>query len=583
MFRHIIDSHNQYECQSIKELNNSNGTLSDSVIHLKLTRKFNSPIEDIRFNSNIKKITFHPESKFNYVIPIQVLPCNLIELRLPRFFNKIIIPGILPESLRILTFGHNYNYEILPHALPSKLYQLEFDGIFNKVILPNILPANLKNLIFGSGFNQSIDGILPNLEILKLGVIFNQRINVLPDTLKRLTLSKHYNHSIDGIIPDVLHYLDLGCNFNQMILPNTLKNVRRLIISNAFNQPLTCNVLPDDLETLYFASFSKFNNEIVIPSNIKHIKFRPFSEFDSPLHHVMQCNSYSKLTHLDLSDHFNQELTWIPESVRYLKLGWEFNSIIHKQAICNLQKLEFGIRFNKPLNNILSNKLEELILGYEYRQPLTDLPPSLKYLVVFTDLDLVLPPNIKTLYLGGEFNHVIDMPLTLLHLQVGNSFNQPLADLNIIQLKTGQAFNHPIDHLTKLIMLELGDDFDQPICKLPNNLETLIITHSYSWRLPKLPDSLITLELANNYHHELDLPLNLFKLRLGYEYPHQIDAPGVAMCYLLNRTLCPHIDMIINEKRGSIIDSYWHTRNLDMIMSNTNTPNDIHGTILKYI
>lgn len=61
------------------------------------------------------------------------LECYVLKTLIFGFsFNSHIGPGVLPDSLEYLAFGHSYN-KPLP-ILPGNLKTLSFDGIYNKVL-----------------------------------------------------------------------------------------------------------------------------------------------------------------------------------------------------------------------------------------------------------------------------------------------------------------------------------------------------------------------------------------------------------------------------------------------------------------
>lgn len=68
----------------------------------------------------------------------------------------------LPQSVKILKFGHTFNEPIELGVLPRSLEELEFHGKFNQPLAVGLLPSNLKKLTLYGGFNQPLPiGSLP--------------------------------------------------------------------------------------------------------------------------------------------------------------------------------------------------------------------------------------------------------------------------------------------------------------------------------------------------------------------------------------------------------------------------------------
>lgn len=98
-------------------------------------------------------------------------------------------------------------------------------------------------------------------------------------------------------------------------------------------------------------------------------------------------------------------------------------------------------------------------------EPLHTLPETLETLILYTyamlPVDGYLPPKLKHLLLGDEFDESVDhLPRTLTHLTLGDDFNQPVDHLppNLTHLTIGSGFRQSLQNLPKSItFLKVGE------------------------------------------------------------------------------------------------------------------------------
>lgn len=262
-------------------------------------------------------------------------------IRLIKFgheFNRVIHPGILPESLLELEFGYSYDKSIMPGVLPQSLRSLKFNGVFDKKIGKGVLPHSLIELVFGNKFNQFIDlEILPsNLEALTLGNFFNRRIDLgtFPDSLKTLVFGYFFaQHSqLIEALPLGLTKFNFGYEFNEVLSGRLrdLKNLKSLGFSYKYNQPIGEHVFPDSLTQITFGY--KFNQVLAknsLPPNLQYLEF---------------------------GDCFNQEIDFevLPKTLLSLIFGRSFN-----------QKIKKGV-LPRGLTYLRLNSTEYKIIQLEY-------------------------------------------------------------------------------------------------------------------------------------------------------------------------------------------------------------------------
>ena len=77
----------------------------------------------------------------------------------PYWFNDLIGPNLLPQTLTHLTFGHGFNQPLNKDVLPNSLTHLVFGDTYNHKFEPNVLPSNLIYLTFSknSEYNQAFE------------------------------------------------------------------------------------------------------------------------------------------------------------------------------------------------------------------------------------------------------------------------------------------------------------------------------------------------------------------------------------------------------------------------------------------
>ena len=137
---------------------------------------------------------------------------------------------------------------------------------------------------------------------------------------------------------------------------------------------------------------------------------------------------------------------------------------------------------------------------------------------------LVLPPTVKKLILGKNFNHSLPYLPSLVKLICGRGdFNQPLIHLSstLQVLELSRAFNNELilpPHLKKFTM---GTFFNMPV-QLPNTLKYLFMGFHYNQDII-LPESLRHLYIGCKFTKPLKLPENLKLIRMGSKYTNYID------------------------------------------------------------
>lgn len=121
-------------------------------------------------------------------------------------------------------------------------------------------------------------------------------------------------------------------------------------------------------------------------------------------------NNYISIEQMDLT--LNKYIH--DEYYRIFWRGARFNKEIGMLAETELEKIEFGAKFNKSVSNLPSS-LEVLILGAQFNQELNNLPTNLRSLSIVN---------------SEKFNHSLDyLPAGLNELKLSDYWNKSLENL----------------------------------------------------------------------------------------------------------------------------------------------------------
>ncbi len=349
---------------------------------------------------------------------------------------------------------------------------------------------------------------------------WHRKKHLLIGKFTRFVVVKHIDLSRIPVSATALTlWVDPGASF---IFPPHLKSVKMLTFlthSDASNIQL-----PDQLEELSLQTYT-LSNSIKLPSTLKVLIMN--QQFNLPLKGWIFPPS---LQSLEFGHDFNVPISGLPSTLQSLKLGWNFNQTCllpkHlkilkfgagfnraiKDLPLNLEILHFGDDFNQPIHHLELLNLEELVFGREFNQHLPILYGSLKKLV-----------------LGANFDRSLDLPPSLVTLQLGKYFNQSLGDLprGITNLTFGERFNRPLPLLPPgLITLNLGDSFDRALSRLPSTIEYLDFGNSFNRSVEKLPQKAKQIRFGNSFNQcveTLKWPQGLSVLHFGACFNQTVD------------------------------------------------------------
>lgn len=370
---------------------------------------------------------------------------------------------------------------------------------------------NVKNVIIDHTYNNRyLEYFFPlNVEVLYLFNLINKYI-VLPTTLKRLYLEIYEKPNRKKSINIAITKKKRG-HKNYVIISNTLEE---LLIST----DRQIDALPLSLLKLTIAG--KFNHKInnILPETLQELNLT--------------------------SCHFNKiiEKGTLPKSLKKLYLPRHYNNIICELPL-SLIIFHTG---NHSIKNILPFSLTELHLNNNIILDKNDLPPNLKKLQFGQEYNKIikrniLPESLEELIFGHDFNQLLDehiFPLNIIKLTFGYNFNhfvkRNVLPNNLEKLKFGNTYNKMlyIGVLPQsLKIIEFGSNYNKPINKnvLPNSIRSLIFGNNFNQQFNEnaLPQSLKELILGNEYSRpflENILPNNLEYLTIGENYKSTIVA-----------------------------------------------------------
>ncbi|KAN0038842.1 hypothetical protein ACTA71_001034 [Dictyostelium dimigraforme] len=205
---------------------------------------------------------------------------------LPKFLKTLqinssttITKGMLSNTILDLTLNIYNKDPIEKYSIPNSVKNFNIGGLSNLIISNGILPKSLEKLsIKNNGLtmieNDSFQFInhLTQLDLTDCSFDGHLFKNLLPQSLKKLKLSNNFNQPIDlNSFPNQLIELEFGKNFNHPILPFVLpSSLTFLKLSDSFNQPIFLNSFPINLKTLIFGYLDSKFNQIIQPNVLPH-------------------------------------------------------------------------------------------------------------------------------------------------------------------------------------------------------------------------------------------------------------------------------------------------------------------------
>jgi hypothetical protein len=230
----LHDKFNKSECVYISYDDDLNSVLNFNLPNYVtcIIMNFFGVYHIINFPSYLKHLYF---SNGYLLKKINNIPDNLVELKLPEYFNNIIK---YPTNLIYLEYGYLYNSVI--NNLPSSLTCLKFGHSFNQNV--DNLPYNLIHLIFGKSFNLNVDKLPKTLINVMFGEDFNKSINNLPNSINFLTFGEKFKQTIIKLpksLKELTIYNDI--NISKTILVDLDKLIKIKIINPTCKEKILFN------------------------------------------------------------------------------------------------------------------------------------------------------------------------------------------------------------------------------------------------------------------------------------------------------------------------------------------------------
>ncbi|KAK5578421.1 hypothetical protein RB653_008092 [Dictyostelium firmibasis] len=450
------------------------GLLPKGLEVLLVNKQFNHPLNGC-LPESLTKLFFHDSGYFNQEFKIGDLPSSITELKLPECFNQPIGLNQLPSSLKSLKFTkscetHTFKQLIEPGNLPNSLTYLRMNPGYDIALKVGSIPSSMKKLVFKNSFNQQlidVDGsnrLIPDsVTTLKLDFLWNQKLSVgtFSNNLVKLyfvvgNINAYYNTGKTqiieaGVLPNSLKTLRLSPKFiiKEGSIPFGLKSFHCFSTEQL-------KYLPTSVEKLKFVEF--FNDIVLqhqLPPNITSLSFG--GRFEKPLIITDDDAPCKRLKKVEFCGSFSNDL-FLPSTVETLMFG------------C--------IGEISPLDSMIGSSLL-LERQKEYIQALNPFNSR----ILFRKQIIVLPKNLKSLYLGVHFNKVLQknhLPQSLTLLELGGKYTQ-----NINSQSLPNSIKFLIVRGSPIFEKNFPSQPNQEICVVnqqQKGSELLIFTHSTNYQ-----------------------------------------------------------------------------------------------------
>eukprot|EP01133_Synstelium_polycarpum_P002451 gene2451-2787_t len=316
------------------------------------------------------------------------------------------------------------------------------------------------------------------------------QLNALPQALEDLSIAGYSRRIGPDLLPQSLLHLRIG-RYNRLLARDSLPCNLVTLDLGGYNHPIAIDVLPVTLKHLHLSSF-KQPSLPPLPPHLEtlHLGKSPYVPDQWP----------QTLVTLKLGSQYNQRLQLgTLTNLTDLALGKHFNQRIQPGDLPpSLVKLRFGKLYNLSLvANAIPGRLETLIFGHCYNQEIqpNTLPPSIKHIIFGFLYDQPLQPGILPQYLSSVSFE-------------SNEFNQPILTgalpPTLETLVFCTRFNQPFttDALPRdLKHLTLGYAFNQPLSNdvLPPRLESLVFGDLFNQMEVSYPPTLKHLSIGREY------------------------------------------------------------------------------------
>ncbi|EFA76804.1 hypothetical protein PPL_09556 [Heterostelium album PN500] len=274
------------------------------------------------------------------------------------------------------------------------------------------------------------------------------KVGSIPDGTTNLSFQPFFDSVIEPhSIPESVDTLNLGYKFNKPLEPNSLPpRLKTLMISMCYKQPLQNYTLPNSIETLLI-SYIPFSLE-TLPTSLVELCF--VDGIPIPLKPGMLPPTLRRLTILG-EYRFPLEPGDIPNTIVKLQIH-PLCPLTPGAIPRGIRKLKLSGRKALQIGSI-PDTVEFLSLGESYNIPL---------------VKSIFPPALKTLVVGGNFQHQrnSELPDTITKLKISKAnvlpeFLPPNLKTLVKLYKPGVALGKVPASLDTLQYIEMTDDIKE--------------------------------------------------------------------------------------------------------------------------
>lgn len=210
------------------------GVIPKNVKEFTFGRGYSWGIEPGILPSSLRKLTFR--NRIKNPLLLGVIPENVKELNMSCAKGRVDILSkgiIIPPSVRILHLTTSIYFMHKEHSIPNTVKELYLCGIWNSIPL-GLVPDSVRVLSFGNMYNTKIKkGSIPfGVETLIFGERFDQILKpgIIPSSVKKIVFGILYQREFKkGYIPEGVEEIYFNGKYISRLsrsnLPSTLKNV----------------------------------------------------------------------------------------------------------------------------------------------------------------------------------------------------------------------------------------------------------------------------------------------------------------------------------------------------------------------
>ncbi|KAF2070465.1 hypothetical protein CYY_008217 [Polysphondylium violaceum] len=366
-------------------------SLPNNIKYIVWTNDYFSDIDTIPrgfIKPSVKSIRFWS----NIYDPVNWLPNTIEHLIIDSGWESFCNVQTLPESLKYLNIGNS---------------DLGFDNI--------VVPEGLRHLEIYTGDWITLYNMIPKqITHLKINVIDGSKkrdhINInLPSSLVHVDIDPKY---IDNIkIIDEKEY------YNPITTKSTLK---KLHVSNSFNQMIPPNSLPPTLEDLSIGkSFNKKISKGVIPESITRLT-------DNTFNGLKIKDLFPNVTYYNGATLKRIEL----ENAKEIEINSSVKELIKSKSLKSLTIIPHQIYFSLETLSTLYPNLEKLKILTTYHK-IGPLPNIKEFSFKCSSTQIKFPDSIQILKASAYKTFTLEeLPKSLKELRLGYKTNKSILSLN---------------------------------------------------------------------------------------------------------------------------------------------------------